>query len=167
MQSAELRATKSAAIAEKLFKEARFQSAKTILFFAATEREVDTHPMIERALKTGKKVVLPFSRMDTIELELYEIKSFEGLKRSAYGILEPVPGVHTKVETSSIDFVVIPGVAFDRAGNRLGNGKGFYDRFLEKISPNVPRVAIGFSFQMVDQIPAESWDIRVEKVLTD
>lgn len=166
-QSAEARATKSAVIAEKLFREPRFQSAKTVLFFAATSLEVDTHPMIEHALKAGKKVVLPFSRMESLELELYEIKDFEGLKQSAYGILEPVPGLHARIDPSLIDFVVMPGVAFDKTGNRLGNGKGFYDRFLEKISPKVPKVALGFSFQMIDRVPAEAWDIRVEKVLTD
>ena len=98
---------------------------------------------------------------DDLEIRIYTAP--EDLATGAYGIKEPTGKLFTDYTT--IDFIAVPGVAFDRNGNRLGRGKGYYDRLLPRI-PQAYKVGICFKFQIVEEIPAEPFDIRMDEIIT-
>ena len=161
------RKAKSRRLEEKLFNLPVFSRALRVAFFASIEGAADTHPMIERALRDGKKVALPRVDKDRHELVFYAVKDL--LKDTApgvLGILEPRAGLPV-VQPASLDCVVVPGLAFDRAGARFGRGAGFYDRFLSRLSPGTAKIGIGFSFQMIKHVPCEAHDEKLDLVLTD
>ncbi|KAA6347019.1 5-formyltetrahydrofolate cyclo-ligase [termite gut metagenome] len=97
---------------------------------------------------------------ERLELRIYN--SHQSLSVGPYGIKEPFGEAFT--DYASIDLAVIPGVAFDRFGNRLGHGKGYYDRLLPHLSAY--RIGIGFSFQLVEEVPAKEFDVRMNEVIT-
>ncbi|MFP4555529.1 MAG: 5-formyltetrahydrofolate cyclo-ligase [Bacteroidales bacterium] len=136
-----------------------FKSAKTVLAYWSLPDEVVTHNFIMKWYKE-KQVLLPVVVNSTLE-----IREFSGMecmvKGKSFGILEPSKG--KKVSASSIDFGIIPGVAFDSYGNRLGRGKGFYDKLL--MNYNFLKVGVCFSFQLVNRVPTGSYDIKMNKVI--
>ncbi len=167
-QIPEERWRKSRVIEEKLFALAELRNAKTIGFFVSLETEVDTHGMIDRALLEKKKVLVPLTDMKARALLLYEITNrADDLKRGTMGIWEPNPAKTRKAEVSELDAIIVPGLAFDAAGNRLGRGRGFYDRFLGKVDRHVPKIAICFLFQRVDEVPVGVHDVKIDKIVTD
>lgn len=159
------RLIKSAEIGERLFSLDAFARARTVLFYAAKGDEVLTKGMILRALSGGKRVVLPVVRQQ--DLVLSEIKSFEGddLAPGKFGILEPK--IVVPVEPRKIEVVIVPGVAFDEHGNRVGFGKGYYDRLLKRLEKGIPRIGLAYEFQIVPKIPAGEWDIPVHTIITE
>ncbi len=167
-QSPDLRSSRSAAIQKGLFGLGVFKRATNVLFYVSLPAEVDTLPMIGEALALGKNVVVPKTDLEKKELELYQIHYPEkDLARGAYGILEPVPSRTRRTEVSDIECVIVPGIAFDAAGHRIGQGAGFYDRLLKKIGPQVPKIGLAYSFQVLSSIPFESHDEKVDLVLTE
>jgi len=167
-QNPKERDQKSRQIQKKLFKETAFCKAKVVCFYVALPMEVNTHPMIEDALRVGKKVLVPLVDLENKELKLYEIRNFaKDLAAGTLGILEPVHSQARLADVKEVDLVIVPGLAFDKSGNRLGRGAGFYDRFLSQFSAKIPKIALAFSFQVVPQIPHETHDQRVDKVLTE
>ncbi|MCF7846302.1 MAG: 5-formyltetrahydrofolate cyclo-ligase [Candidatus Peribacteraceae bacterium] len=157
------RAKQNQALAEKLFVLPEFQDAKTITFFASEPFEVATDSMIEKSLESGKQVALPRVEKDSRDLEFHEIKNLTELQPGCFGINCPVPEA-PKVPLAEIDLLVVPGLAFDLAGNRLGRGGGYFDRVLEKFSG--VSVGLAFDFQIILDIPAEKFDQKVSKILT-
>lgn len=137
-----------------------FKQAKTILLYYSMKDEVQTHSFIEKWSKC-KQIVLPAVVGKELELRIYT--STQELSIGELNILEPIG--ETFIEYSQIDLAIIPGVAFDKKGNRLGRGKGYYDRLLPRIS--APKVGICFSFQLVDAIPSEEFDVCMNKVITN
>ena len=132
------------------------------MFFASFRSEVDTIPMIRRALASGKKVVLP--RVKGKELEFFEIKDADkDLSPGAWGIPEPVES--REIDLAEIDLIITPGAAFDERGNRLGYGAGFYDKILPFY--NGMTVALAFELQIVSKVPAEAHDVPVKKIVTE
>ncbi|MBI2095361.1 MAG: 5-formyltetrahydrofolate cyclo-ligase [Candidatus Omnitrophica bacterium] len=87
--------------------------------------------------------------------------------KNSYGILEPVPDPSALVEPAKVDLAVVPGVVFDRANHRLGRGRGFYDRFLKKLKAGTPKVGLAYAFQVVETVPVDTHDVRLDQVLTD
>jgi 5-formyltetrahydrofolate cyclo-ligase len=166
-QGASDRAKKSAAIAEKLFSHEAFGRAKCVAFYVSMPHEVATDAMIDRAISEGKRVTVPRCDMETVELTFHEIADRSMLQAGTWGILEPGPRAAKVVHPDALDFVVVPGVAFDRAGNRIGNGKGFYDKFLKKLRPGTPKVALAYAIQLVPEVPVEPHDVKLDGVLTD
>lgn len=139
---------------------------KTIAFYVslAGEKEVDTIPMISSALLQGKRVCVPKVVADG--LRFFEIKSLEyDLQVGSFGILEPIGG--KEILPPQVELMIVPGVAFDRDGNRLGFGKGYYDRFLPKLRNKTPIIALAFDFQVIDKVPSMIGDIRVHKIVTE
>ena len=137
-----------------------FRAANTILLYHSLPDEVDTHEFI-RKWSCEKRVLLPVVMGDDLELRKYT--GAEDLAISSYGIEEPVGEPFT--DYAAIDFIAVPGVAFDRNGNRLGRGKGYYDRLLPRI-PQAYKVGICFTFQIVEEVPAEPFDIRMDEIIT-
>ena len=156
------RSAKSGEIEKRLFSLPEFQSARVIMFFASFRSEVETGPMIRRALYNGKRVILP--KVAGRELALYEIGDFDkDVVPGAWGIPEPRETVPAKLE--DIDLIVVPGAAFDEQGNRLGYGAGFYDKLLQGLDKST--VALAFELQIVPRVPADPHDVPVKKIVTE
>jgi len=142
-----------------------FRQAKTIHIFISKTDEPDTVPIIECAWESGKTVAVPCVVPDSFELFHSQLKSFEDLSSGALGVLEPSPEGRIAMNPESFDLVIIPGVAFDRQGGRLGYGKGYYDRFLEQTAAF--RLALAFNFQVLEKVPTEKHDVPMNGVLTE
>lgn len=160
--SLEERRTKSGEIGSRLFRLPEFIAASTILFFASFRSEVDTVPMIRQALAEGKRVVLP--KVKGKDLALFEIKEFDkDVSAGAWGILEPHETDPVALE--SVDLIIVPGLAFDERGNRLGYGAGFYDKLLASFAKTT--VALAFEVQVVPEVPAAKHDVPIKKIMTE
>jgi 5-formyltetrahydrofolate cyclo-ligase len=156
------RKAKSREIEERLFSLDEFISARIVMFFASFQSEVDTIPMIRRALTTGKRVVLP--KVVGWDLALFEIKDLEqDISPGTWGI--PEPRESHAVGLDEIDLILVPGGAFDEHGNRLGYGAGFYDKLLATFKKMT--VAPAFEAQIVSRIPMDPHDIPVKKIVTE
>ena len=139
----------------------RLQEAKTVLLYNSLADEVYTHDLIQQLRQEGKRVLLPVVMSDTeMELRLYKGQDF--FKSSSYGILEPIGEPFT--DFSSIEFALIPGMAFDSQKNRLGRGKGYYDRFL-RLVPQAYKLGLCFDFQKVASVPTEDTDVRMDEII--
>lgn len=162
-----LKIEKDISILQRIIMLPEFSAAKRILFYASFRSEVDTIDLIKLSLHLGKIAVLPrVCRKENI-LRLYEIKSINELASGYMWILEP-PVDETKLrKMSDIDLVIIPGAAFDTQGNRLGYGAAYYDKLLATMENKIPIVAPAYEEQIVEKIPAEPHDIRVDKIITD
>lgn len=157
-----MRQSCSREIETRLFLLPEFQSARTIMFFASFRSEVDTVPMIRRALEEGKRVILP--KVRGRELGLFEIVDYDrDMASGAWGI--PEPRETKPANISDVELMVVPGLAFDLKGNRLGYGAGFYDRILPAY--HRPTVALAFEVQIVPQAPAEAHDVPMQKIVTE
>ena len=157
---------KSAIIKKKLFSLPEFKKAKLVMFYASRQNEVDTHRMIDEALGTGKKVALPRCAGQKTFVAKEISNRHTDLEKGTYGIYEPrkeAPDVHAE----RIGLVIVPGVAFDIENGRLGRGEGYYDRFLEKLPPGKATIGLAFDFQIVKDLPKDSHDIPVSKVITN
>jgi len=138
----------------------QFKEARLILAYWSMPDEVNTHDFVVK-WADQKRMVLPIVVGDTLEL-----RAFNGLNElvtgSSFGIKEPHTG--ELVNPIDIDFAIIPGIAFDLSGNRLGRGKGYYDRFLKQTQAY--KVAVGFDFQILDKVPVAPFDVPVDIVIT-
>jgi 5-formyltetrahydrofolate cyclo-ligase len=148
---------------EALFGVPEVAAAHTVLLFYAFGTEVPTAGMAERVLRAGKRLLLPY--LEEEGMEAAEVQPGEALTPSGYGPREPQRRV--AVDPTSVDLVVTPGLAFDRAGRRLGWGGGHYDRYLARLRPRALRVGVGFSVQVVEDVPVGPDDQRVDLVVTD
>lgn len=131
-----------------------------MLLYHSLPDEVDTHGLVRR-WSGQKRILLPVVKGEDLELKLYTGDNH--LTQGAFRIDEPTGPAFT--DYAAIDLAVIPGVAFDRRGNRLGRGKGYYDRLLPRI-PSAYKIGICFPFQLVEEIPAEPFDIRMDEIVT-
>ncbi len=151
----------SGAIFNQVEQLSAFNEAENILVYWSIPGEVHTHNFIMKWLNI-KNIILPVVMGDLLELRRYTGKTTLETSQS-FGIMEPVNG--DLVTPDKIDFAIIPGVAFDSKGNRLGRGKGFYDRLLNDI--NALKVGVGFRFQLLKSVPVEPYDIPVDLIITN
>jgi len=156
-------ADESSAVIEHLLSEPHFARAQTILLYSALKDEVPTRQLLDRLVSEGRTILLPKVISATaMELRLYS-KPAE-LQQGAFGIMEPTGEQFT--DYAQIDVAVIPGMAFDREGHRLGRGRGYYDRFLSRVPFNIYKIGLCFPWQMVDSVPCESTDIIMDCVVS-
>ena len=164
----EERNEKSIAAEEQLFNLDAFRAAHTVMFFISFRSEIFTESMIRRAIREGKRVLVPISILEDHSLLPSAIEDYDNdLAPGTYGIPEPRREAVRPVDAQEIDFLILPGAAFDRAGNRIGYAGGYYDRFVERLRSGVPLVALAFSDQIVDSVPTEGHDRPVDYVVTD
>lgn len=163
-QTKEENRKKSKEIKEKLFGLNEYREAKTVLFYVSYDSEVFTHEMIKEALNE-KKVVVPISNKKDCSLTLSELKDWDDLEESSYGILEPKKEKIKEISIDEIDIIIVPGVAFDKFGNRLGHGKGYYDRLLKNANTTI--IALAFEFQTIEKIPTDEHDKPVDMIITE
>ena len=157
---------KSDKIKKNIFEMEEYRKAKTILFYVSYKSEVNTHDMIKESISRKKKVVVPKTDKKNRKLMLSELTSWDDLEWGSYNILEPKKRCLKEVPVESIDLMFIPGIVFDAHGNRIGHGMGYYDRLL-KNSYAAPHVGLAFELQIVDEIPAEAHDVKVNKIVTE
>jgi len=164
---------KSAAIGRALLALSEFTSSGTIAFYVARpgSGEVETGQIIEETLKTGKRVLVPYVDRATKGISMAEINDPKTqLSPGAFGIPEPLPHLRKPVPLGEIDLVVVPGIAFDIKGNRLGHGYGYYDRLLKDLVSKNPKsrfIGLAYDFQVLDQVPNASHDIPVHAIVTE
>lgn len=144
-----------------------FKNARTIMFYVSKDNEVATMPIIKYAIKHKKNVCVPNIDIKKRVLHPVSIKNPENdLHRGHFGILEPLFNINKIVSLKKIDLIIIPGIAFDLSGHRLGWGKGYYDRFLEKAKEN-HKIGLVFDFQIVKELPKDRHDVPVDIVVTE
>ncbi len=148
-----------------------YLECKRIFTYVSFQSEVDTVRIIKQALMDGKQVYIP--RVEAHGMEFYEIKGLEGLERSAYGILEPAKGQENRFTGKAFqkvrkeNLMLLPGLAFDPSGNRIGYGAGYYDKYLLLYGEDTfNKIALAYDFQVMDGIPAEEFDIRADAIIT-
>ena len=146
----------------------RLAEAQTVLAYYSLPDEVNTHQFIDDLLAEGKTVLLP-TVIGEGQMEWHVYTSASGLKKGAFGIGESegelYPGFGREASPSEQQMIaLVPGVAFDAAGRRLGRGKGYYDRFLATY-PNIYKIGVCFDFQKVMEVPADGQDVAVDEVI--
>ena len=161
------RTTKDRLIMNRLFSLAEFRKAERVLFYASFRSEVETLDLIRESLKMGKRTVLPRVDEEKHILELYEIKDVRELTDGYMGIPEPQRSAESPVAIGEVDLVIVPGAAFDASGNRLGYGAGYYDILLSGRRRVTPVIGLAYEEQIVDAVPAEEHDVRVDLIVTD
>ncbi|MDD5058894.1 MAG: 5-formyltetrahydrofolate cyclo-ligase [Sideroxydans sp.] len=163
------RAAHSASIIERLLAMPQYQRAKVVLGYMNFGHEFASELWVKRVLADGKKLILPRANPVTRLLELYWVEDIERqLAPGMFGIREPIPELSTMVlSLNALEFVLLPGVAFTREGARLGYGGGFYDKLLARVTHRPVLVAGAFGMQLVQDIPQESTDRKVEWLVTE
>jgi 5-formyltetrahydrofolate cyclo-ligase len=156
-------------IVDRFMQMPEYASAKTVMFYVDVRDEVRTRQALPEALKSGKRIVVPYC-LDG-ELELFHLESMDELELGMYRILEPKLELRTvkekHLQPEDLDLVMVPGVAFDRNGGRTGHGKGYYDKLLQHARSDAPLVALGFECQLFEEIPTGDHDIYMDKVVTE
>lgn len=157
---------KSGKIKERIFETNEYKKAKTILFYISYDNEVYTHDIIKESIEMGKTVVVPKSVTKDSTLILSKLTNWNDLEIGAYDILEPKQNSIKEVSLESIDLIIVPGVVFDIHGNRIGHGKGYYDRLL-KTSQHILGIGLAFEFQIVKKIETEVHDEKIDIIVTE
>jgi 5-formyltetrahydrofolate cyclo-ligase len=145
-----------------------FAVSVNVMVYAAFRNEVETMPIIQHCLSEGKKVIVPVAIPKTRELLLSELRDPEReLHPGTFGVPEPAPEFIRPFPAEGLDLILVPGVAFDEGGFRLGYGAGYYDRFFERLSRKVPSIGLAFETQIIDRVPADPTDRPVDFIITE
>lgn len=145
-----------------------YKKAKIIMAYLPFKNEVDTLPIIYNALENNKKITVPKTYTETKKMFPAVIEDLEqDLDYGNYGILEPREDKLKFLEPVELDLIIVPGVAFDENGYRLGYGGGYYDNFITKLRDDVVLAAVAFEEQVVEEVPLNSWDKKVHFIFTE
>ncbi len=164
------RRKKSRVIRDKILRRGDFLDSRCLMLYVSRgTKEVDTGFLIKKALQMGKKVVLPVTQVSRRSIQPVRVKNVKkDLVKGPYGIYEPKgSGPIRPVKAKDIDMVLVPGLAFDRDNNRLGHGKGYYDRFLKRLPADTPKIGLGFDIQVLKKIPFTPSDFPLTEVITN
>ena len=165
---AEHRAAISSSITARLFSLSPYQAAQCVMAYSSIGSEFDTTGFVTDLRGKGKTLVLPRAPRGSPMLELYAVRDPEReLASGVWGIHEPRPDLCRRVTPEEVDFVLVPGVAFTARCERLGYGKGFYDRLISEFSRRPPLIAAAFALQVVPELPVSPTDQHVDVVITE
>jgi 5-formyltetrahydrofolate cyclo-ligase len=148
-----------------------YAAARTVMWYVDAGSEVRTRHVLPEALTVGKRIVVPYCIVETNQLDLFLLEDMAELAEGAHKILEPrddlraLPG--KRVAPEELDLVMVPGVAFDPRGGRMGQGKGYYDRLLARVRPDAPLAALAFDCQVFPEIPVAAHDVFMDLVLSE
>jgi 5-formyltetrahydrofolate cyclo-ligase len=156
-------AARASAATARLIELPELQAARTVLGFQAINKELDPAAVLAWAEREGKRVALP--RVDGERLALHLHRAHDPLEEGAFGVLEPLPSA-PRIEPSEIEVVLVPGLAFDGQGQRIGYGRAFYDRLLPQM-PQAFTVGIAYDFQLLGELPVDPHDVPVRCVVSD
>jgi 5-formyltetrahydrofolate cyclo-ligase len=148
---------------------AEYRAAQTVMYYVAMPVEVQTRKALLAALRSNQRIVVPYC--EDRQLALFRLESMDELEPGTLNIPEPKRRLRSvpekQVEVTELDVVIVPGVAFDRSGGRLGHGKGYYDRLLARADPKTRRIAVAYECQMFPHIPMSKHDVVMDKVVTE
>lgn len=161
------RILKSKIILNKLYRLSEFKKSKKILFYVSFGSEVNTIDAIKKTLSINKLVILPKVDSKNRNLKLYQIDKIEDISPGYKNIFEPLEIEDKFFRITDIDLIIVPGVAFDPYGNRLGYGGGYYDIVLSRKNVNTKTIALAFEEQLVELLPTEEHDIKVDIIITE
>jgi 5-formyltetrahydrofolate cyclo-ligase len=162
------RLARSRRVWERVAALACYQHARVVLGYMAFDHEVLTDGLMRRAMASGKQLVLPMVLGNRQGMALYVIEELERDVAPGYcGILEPQPRRTRAVAPETLELALIPGVAFDLRGGRLGLGAGFYDRLLSQLPRGIPMVGLAFDFQVIPRLPLQPHDILLDAIVTE
>jgi len=150
----------------KVIDSSEYKKSKTIFIYVSFEGEVDTHKIIKYALAEGKQICVPKILSKEEGMKAIAISSFNELKPSVYNILEPESFDNT-IDEKQIDLILMPGVAFDNKGGRVGYGGAFYDRFLAKIKSDAVKIALAYDFQILEEVPMDKHDKKIDRIIAN
>lgn len=157
-------------ILNRLLESKYYNEARNIFIYISYGSEINTKDIINKALKQNKRIYVPRTEFRTRVMDAVEISSLDKLTENSYGILEPSE-THKHIDPNELDLILVPGVAFDRKGGRIGYGAGFYDRYFKKINcDNIKRItklALAYDFQVIDKVPMDKLDIPVDCIITE
>lgn len=157
-------------IANKFFESSYYREANNIFIYISYGSEIDTKCIIARALKEGKNIYVPRTEFSTRLMNAVKINNLNNLIESKYGALEPEKD-KPFIDPNDLDLIVVPGVAFDEYGGRIGYGAGFYDRYFKKINDanksRIMKLVLAYDFQLIDKVPTDEEDVSVDAVMTE
>ena len=157
-------------ISNKFYESKYYREAKNIFIYISYDSEINTKEIINKALKDNKKIYVPRTEFKTRLMDAVEITSLDNLIESEYGILEP-SAEEAHINPNELDLIIVPGVAFDRNGGRMGYGAGFYDRYFKKINKDnikkIKKLALAYDFQILEKIPMNEQDVPVSYIITE
>ena len=164
----------SSEICERFIRQPEYQRARMVMWYLHCRSEVRTRSAVEAVLQDGKTIVVPYCTKDesgNSKLGLWWLESFEELVPGMWNILEPPRNrwgeSNKEIRPSELDIVLVPGVAFDRNGGRVGNGAGYYDRLLTQVRSDALLVAASYEAQVFSEIPMAPYDVFMDKVITE
>ena len=147
---------------------ANFMESRTALLYMGTSGEVSTAEIIKRSLDIKKEIALPAISGSKHSIHLLKINNYDkDLVKRKFNIIEPDPKTCKKIAVDQIDIAVIPGLAFDEKGGRIGHGRGFYNRLITKLPETTRKISLAFEEQIVNQIHMESRKYSVDIIITD
>ena len=159
---------KSDSIFNHLNKTEFYNKANNVMLYVSFGTEVMTKPIIDDLLSKGKRVFIPVTVPKTKALIVSELKNYDDdLVVGHFGVMEPKEEALRPVEPNILDLVIVPGVAFDLKGYRIGYGGGYYDRFIPRLSDKATTVSLAFDIQLIDTVPVSEYDIAVEYIITE
>jgi len=159
---------KSKTIVRNLLQCNFFQKSQNIMCYLSFQNEVITDSVFIEAWAQNKTTAIPITHPTTKEITLSQFSNFATLELSSLKIRELPPNKRVDFQPQKLDLCIIPGIAFDRNGNRLGFGQGYYDRFLPKLSPNCLKIALAFSEQLsTTPLPTDTFDIPMDYIITE
>ncbi len=168
------KAAASAEICQRLLSHAGYQAAHTAMWYVHCRSEVRTLPAIVAQLSGDKRIVVPYCTVDAAgekQLGLWRLDALDGLQAGMWNILEPPrerwlePA--KQVQADELDVVIVPGVAFDLQGGRLGNGAGYYDRLLQNVRPDTLLIGVCYQAQVLPQIEMQAHDVFMDLIVTE
>ena len=154
----------SASIYTRLIQMSLYQSAQNIACYVSIKNEVDTQQIIQNALMQKKQVGVPITQSDGI-MEFQTLTNTNELQKVHHGLLEPTTNPQKIISPRKFDLAIVPGIAFDRQGHRIGSGGGYYDRYLAQT--NAIRIGLAYDFQLLENIPTEPHDLKMDWVITE
>jgi 5-formyltetrahydrofolate cyclo-ligase len=155
---------KSLLIQQKLISTEKYGSAKLVALYSSIQNEVELNFVIQDALLSGKTVILP--AVFAGKMLFRELPDMQEMRKGQYGIMEPDDS-NRVVDPELADLIVLPGIAFDMKGHRIGYGKGYYDKALHNLEGSGKLVAVCYNFQLVGDIAGDPHDVRVDMVITE
>jgi 5-formyltetrahydrofolate cyclo-ligase len=145
-----------------------FVRARGIACYVNKDTEVDTRILIRNALDRDKHVLIPVVKKGDVDLFFSEIKDLgKELAPGTFDILEPKPEFVRPASLDTVDVIFVPGIVWDRNGYRLGWGRGYFDRVLQKMPPHVKSIGLAFNLQLINQVPRDQFDVPVDMVVTE
>ncbi|NME84205.1 5-formyltetrahydrofolate cyclo-ligase [Clostridium sp. SM-530-WT-3G] len=157
-------------ITDKFFESNYYKQANNIFIYISYGSEIDTKYIITRAIKEGKNIYVPRTEFSARLMNAVRINNFDNLIKSKYGALEPKKD-EAFINPNDLDLIVVPGVAFDKNGGRIGYGAGFYDRYFKRINDEnksrIMKLVLAYDFQLMDKVPTDKEDVSIDAVITE